>query len=196
MNEQNIEFINVDISEFFDIQEQSQEEIDTGIVVFTEHQRQLVHALRDKLSTTNKDELGPLNKRIDDLKKLAALLKTRVEIFSEIPEKVNWLEEFGEYDTELFVHKKMKTDKEVAKSVLPLVKAEYEKITDWNQQTVHEATMKVVSDMGVKNGVVFWCARVAMTGKMSTPGGVDEVADLLGKQESIRRIDFSIELLK
>ena len=71
MDEIKLEFTNVDISEFFDQSEQPQEEIDTGIVVFTEHQRQLVHTLRDKLTGDNENQLAPLNKRIDDLKKLA-----------------------------------------------------------------------------------------------------------------------------
>ena len=74
MNEHNIEFTNVDINEFFDIQEQPQEQFDTGIVVFTEHQRQLVHQLRDSLTGEHVHELIPLNKRIDDLKKLAAAI--------------------------------------------------------------------------------------------------------------------------
>lgn len=71
MNEQDIEFTNVDISEFFDQTEQTQQEVDTGIVVFTEHQRQLVHTLRDNLTGEHANQLVPLNKRIDDLKKLA-----------------------------------------------------------------------------------------------------------------------------
>ena len=89
----------------------------------------------------------------------------------------------------------MKTDLEVAKVVLPKIRAAYDKLTDWNMETIHNATMGVVEEMGVKNGVVFWCTRVAITGKMSTPGGVDEVADLIGKEETLRRLDFSIEYI-
>ncbi|MBQ9485582.1 MAG: glutamate--tRNA ligase [Clostridia bacterium] len=130
-----------------------------------------------------------------DLKKIAALLKTRIEIFSEIPDKINFLEEFGEYDVSLFTHKKMKTDAEIAKAVLPVARKAIADIKDFTFDAVHDAMMKVVADMGLKNGQVFWTVRVAISGKESTPGGVMEIADLIGKEETLRRMDFSIALL-
>ncbi len=130
-----------------------------------------------------------------DLKKVAALLKTRIEIYSEIPEKINFLEEFGEYDLELYFHKKMKTDVEMAKLVLPKARKALADLKDFNFDTVHDALMALVAEMGVKNGQVFWCVRVAISGKQSTPGGVMELAELLGKEETLRRMDYSIELL-
>lgn len=130
-----------------------------------------------------------------DLKKIAALLKTRVEIFSEIPEKIDFLEEFGEYDIALFTHKKMKTDAEIAKAVLPNARKAIADLKEFTFDGVHDAMMKVVADMGLKNGQVFWTVRVAISGKESTPGGVMEIADLLGREETLRRIDFSLDLL-
>lgn len=130
-----------------------------------------------------------------DLKKIAALLKTRVEIFSEIPDKINFLEEFGEYDPALFTHKKMKTDSDIAKTVLPAARKAIAELEEFSFDSVHDAMMKVVSDLGMKNGQVFWCVRVAISGKESTPGGVMEIAELLGKEETLRRLDFSIKLL-
>ncbi len=130
-----------------------------------------------------------------DLNKIAELLKTRIEIFSEIPEKINFLEEFEEFSSDLYFHKKMKTDVEIAKTVLPLAREAIANLKDFNFDTIHDAMMKLVSDLGVKNGQVFWCVRVAISGKLSTPGGVMEIAELLGKQETLRRLDFSIALL-
>ncbi len=130
-----------------------------------------------------------------DLKKVAGLLKTRVEIFSEIADKINFLEEFGEYDLALYTHKKMKTDCEIAKVVLPKARKAIEQLSEFTFDNVHDAMMALVSELGVKNGQVFWCVRVAISGKESTPGGVMEIAELLGKEETLRRLDFSIELL-
>ena len=130
-----------------------------------------------------------------DLKKIANLLKTRIEIFSEIPDKINFLEEYGEYDLALYTHKKMKTDAEIAKTVLPLARKAIADLKEFTFDTVHDAMMELVAKLGVKNGQVFWCVRVAISGKESTPGGVMEIAELLGKEETLRRLDFSINLL-
>ena len=130
-----------------------------------------------------------------DLVKMAKLLKTRVEIFSEIPEKINFLEEFGEYDLALYSHKKMKTDVEIAKIVLPEAKKAIEELKEFTFDSVHDAMMNVVSKLGMKNGQVFWCVRVAISAKESTPGGVMEIAELLGKEETLRRLEFSINLI-
>ncbi len=130
-----------------------------------------------------------------DLKKIASLLKTRIQIFSEIPDKINFLEEFGDYDIALFTHKKMKTDENIAKSVLPKAKDKILSLKEFTFDAVHDAMMELCAEMGLKTGQVFWCVRVAISGKESTPGGVMEIADLIGKDETIRRLDFSINLL-
>ena len=130
-----------------------------------------------------------------DLVKIANLLKTRIETFEEIPAKIDFLEEFGEYDLSLYTHKKMKTDSEIAKIVLPASRKAIEELKEFTFDSVHDAMMKVVADLGMKNGQVFWCVRVAISGKESTPGGVMEIAELLGKEETLRRIDYSIGLL-
>ena len=130
-----------------------------------------------------------------DLLKIANLLKTRVEIFSEIPDKINFLEEFGEYDLSIYTHKKMKTDTEIAKTVLPLARESIANLKEFTFDSVHDCMMELVSKLGVKNGQVFWCVRVAISGKESTPGGVMEIAELLGREETLRRLDFSIDLL-
>lgn len=130
-----------------------------------------------------------------DLIKIAKLLKTRVEIFSEIPEKINFLEEFSEYSLDLYSHKKMKTDVEIAKKVLPVVREKIASSDVFTFDSVHDVCMETVNQLQMKNGQVFWCVRVAISGKESTPGGVMEIAELLGKEETLRRLDFSIQLI-
>ena len=130
-----------------------------------------------------------------DEKLIAALMKTRVEILSEIPEKINFLEEFGKFDTALFCHKKMKTDENLAKEILPLIKEVLLSLPDFSHDSIHDALINLATEKGYKNGQVLWTARVALTGKDVTPGGAVEMAQLLGKQRSIERIDFSIALL-
>lgn len=130
-----------------------------------------------------------------DLLKIAALLKTRIETFGEIPEKINFLEEFGKYDILLYTHKKMKTDAEIAKTVLPVAREKIAALKEFTFDSVHSAMTETVSELGMKNGQVFWCVRVAISGKESTPGGVMEIAELIGREETLKRLDYSIALL-
>ena len=126
---------------------------------------------------------------------LARLMKTRVEILSEIPEKIDFLEEFGEYDPQLFCHKKMKTDENLAKTVLPMIRETLEKLPSFTHDSIHDSLIALATEKGYKNGQILWTARVALTGKDITPGGAVEMAELLGKDRSLERIDFSLALL-
>ncbi len=126
---------------------------------------------------------------------LARLMKTRVEILSEIPEKIDFLEEFGEYDPQLFCHKKMKTDESLAKTVLPMIRETLEKLPSFSHDAIHDSLIALATEKGYKNGQILWTARVALTGKDVTPGGAVEMAELLGKDRSLERIDFSLSLL-
>ena len=125
---------------------------------------------------------------------LLSILKTRIETFGEIPQKLEFLNEFGKYDVNLFCHKKMKTDVETAKVVLPLVKELLEN-TEFTHDSLHDAFMNLAQSKGYKNGQVMYPARVALTGVESTPGGAIEMALILGKDEALRRINYSISLL-
>ena len=118
-----------------------------------------------------------------------------METFGEIPEKVDFLEEFGPYDPALFTHKKMKTDLEVAKKVLPAARELFASLPTFDYQTLHDELMALVARLGMKNGQVLWCVRVAISGRESTPGGVMELAEILGKEETLRRMDFSIGMI-
>ena len=130
-----------------------------------------------------------------DNRLIAPLLKTRVEILSEIPDKINFLEEFEEYSLDLYYHKKMKTDKEMAKVVVPLIYKTLESIDTFDHDTIYTSLSNCAQENGYKSGQVLGIARVALSGKEVTPGGSVELALILGKQESLRRLQFSMDLL-
>ncbi len=125
---------------------------------------------------------------------MLSLLKTRIETLGEIAPMLEFLNEFGEYDINLYTHKKMKTDAEVAKKVLPLIKEVLEN-TEFTHDALHDKLIALASNNGYKNGQILFPARIALTGKESTPGGAIEMALLIVKEESLRRINYSISLL-
>ena len=130
-----------------------------------------------------------------DTDKLLALVRTRIQTFGEIPEKLDFLEEFGKYDTELFVNEKQKSSLDTAKTLLPQIKAALEKTGEWNNAALFDALVKFSSDSGIKKQAVLWIARIAITGKSATAGGATEIAELIGKEVTLKRIDFSLSLL-
>ena len=130
-----------------------------------------------------------------DLKKIAKLLHGRVEFLGEIPEKIDWIVSLPEYDLALFDNKKNKTDREVAKTLLPEIKAWLEEIDDFSNDNLFTALSEKAKEKGVKSGSVFWIMRIAITGMAVTPGGATEIAELLGKTETIARIDKSLGYL-
>ena len=130
-----------------------------------------------------------------DYKKLAVLMHDRTEKFIDIVEQLDFIDELPDYDIDLYNHKKMKTNPENSleslKEALPVLEA----IDDWNEESVHNALFELIEKLGVKNGLILWPVRVALSGKSFTPGGAIEIADLLGKEESIIRIKKGIEKL-
>ncbi len=130
-----------------------------------------------------------------DFKKIAALVKTRIEVFPDIKDQIDFFETLPEYDTSMYCHKKMKTDEEksleVLKDVLPLLEAQ----EDFSNDALFGLLKKYVEEKGVKVGFVMWPLRTAVSGKQSTPGGATELMEIFGKEESLARIRRGIELL-
>ncbi len=131
-----------------------------------------------------------------DLKKIAAMVKTRIEVFPDIPEMVDFFRELPEYDAAMYTHKKMKTDAasslEVLKEVLPILEDQ----EDYSNDALYQALSSYVERKGCKNGYVMWPVRTAVSGKQMTPAGATEIMEILGKEESLRRIRKGIELLR
>ena len=130
-----------------------------------------------------------------DLNKIAMLVKTRIETFCDIAEKIDFFEELPEYDTEMYVHKKMKTTKESSLTVLTELLPELEALEDYSIAGVEKTLMGYIERTGIKNGQGLWPVRTAVSGKQSTPGGAYEIMEIIGKEESLKRIRKAIELL-
>ncbi len=130
-----------------------------------------------------------------DQKAISALLQPRLERLSDIPEQIDFFDILPEYDTELFCHKKMKTDRENSKSSLIAMLPVLEGVAVWDFDTLHEALFALIAKLEVKNGIILWPLRVALSGKAFTPGGGLELAAILGKEESLKRIKKGIEML-
>ena len=131
-----------------------------------------------------------------DLKKIAAMVKTRIEVFPDITEMVDFFRELPEYDAAMYTHKKMKTDTasslEVLTELLPILEAQ----EDYSNDALYQALSAYVEKKGCKNGYVMWPVRTAVSGKQMTPAGATEIMEILGKEESLRRIRKGIELLQ
>lgn len=130
-----------------------------------------------------------------DLKKIAAMVQTRIEIFPDIAEHIDFFEALPEYDAAMYTHKKMKTTAETSLAVLcdvlPLLEAQ----EDYSNDALYALLGGYVAEKGVKNGYVMWPLRTAVSGKQMTPGGATELMELLGKDESIARIKAGIAKL-
>ncbi len=129
------------------------------------------------------------------IEKIAKILQSRIEILSDIPSQIDFLAEIESYDLELFVNKKNKTSIELAKEVLPKIITYIEGMTEFNNQILFDELKQVATEVGIKVGGFFWIMRIAITGMAVTPGGATEMADILGKEETLKRLRFSLSLL-
>lgn len=131
-----------------------------------------------------------------DLEKVALLCQSRIEIFPDICELVDFLEDVPEYDCSMYCHKKMKTDETSSRIVLEELIELFEKQTDYSNDALFSMLTEYAAAHEYKNGYVLWPVRTAVSGKQMTPAGATEIMELLGKEESIRRIKNGIEKLK
>lgn len=130
-----------------------------------------------------------------DYPRLAELMQERTEVFGRVPEMVAFLAELPDYDIELYTHKKMKTDAAISRANLELVRPVLESIDNWTEQELHDRVIEAIAAAGLKNGAVLWPLRIAISGQASTPGGAFEIAWLLGKEETLRRLDNGLRRL-
>lgn len=130
-----------------------------------------------------------------DLRKIATLVKTRIEIFPDIKEQIDFFEELPEYDVAMYTHKKMKTNAETSLEVLTEILPVFEALEDYSNDTLFAELKSYVEQKGCKNGYAMWPVRTAVSGKQNTPGGATEIMEIIGKEESLRRIRKGIELL-
>ncbi|MEG1492408.1 MAG: glutamate--tRNA ligase [Oscillospiraceae bacterium] len=130
-----------------------------------------------------------------DISAFAPLLQPRTDKLTDIPEKIDFFDALPEYDIELFTNKKSKTNAEIAldmlKKALPVISA----IDPWTDEAIHDALVSLAEKLEVKNALLMWPVRIAVAGKLVTPGGAVEICRILGRDETIRRIIVGIEKL-
>ena len=131
-----------------------------------------------------------------DAAAIAALLQARCEKLTEIPEKVDFFDALPDYDVEFFTNKKSKTNAEVSLSMLEKAIPALEAIKNWTQDTVHDTLIDLAASLEVKNATLMWPVRIAVAGKLVTPGGAVELCHILGKEETLRRLKLGVEKLQ
>ena len=131
-----------------------------------------------------------------DFSKIAAMVKTRIEVFPDILEMVDFFETLPDYDPQMYCHKKMKTTKESALEVLKELLPVLEVQEDYSNDALYQTLLAYVEQKGCKNGYVMWPVRTAVSGKQMTPAGATEIMEILGKEESLLRIRRGIALLE
>lgn len=130
-----------------------------------------------------------------DLKKVASLIKSRIEILPDIKDQIDFFEAVPEYDTAMYCHKKMKTNEKTSLEVLKEILPRLEAWDDYSNDALFGLLKGFAEEKGYKNGYVMWPVRTAVSGKQNTPGGATEIMEVLGKAESVERIKNAIELL-
>ncbi|MCL2221870.1 MAG: glutamate--tRNA ligase [Oscillospiraceae bacterium] len=123
---------------------------------------------------------------------ISKILQPRLEKLSDIPEKIDFFDTISDFDTELFVHKKSKTDRDISRDMLRAAKKSIAELESWSNETVHETLISLAESLGVKNATLMWPLRIALAGRPVTPGGAVEICCILGQRESLHRIDLAL----
>ena len=131
-----------------------------------------------------------------DFKKIAEMVKTRIEVFPDIAGHVDFFNELPKYDTAMYVHKKMKTNEESSLEVLKELLPIFEALDDYSNDSLYNTLLDYVAKKECKNGYAMWPVRTAVSGKQMTPAGATEIMEVLGKEESLNRIRKGIEMLE
>ena len=130
-----------------------------------------------------------------DIKALARVLQPRLEVFSDIPSQIGFINNVAEFDTALYINKKMKTDQAVAKQALTFALEKLKTVEDWSNDNLFAELKALAEEKGLKNGQIMYPVRIALSGRETTPGGATEIAVIIGKNETLRRIENALERL-
>lgn len=130
-----------------------------------------------------------------DERKIANMVKTRIEVFPDIIGHIDFFEEMPDYDVAMYTHKKMKSNAETSLRVLTDVLPVLEAQEDFSHEALHAVLSQYIEKEGVKTGLVMWPIRTAVSGKQMTPAGATEIMEVLGKEESLARIRNGVEKL-
>ncbi len=131
-----------------------------------------------------------------DTAAIAALLQARCERLTDIPEKLDFFDELPDYDLELFTNKKSKTDAPISRDMLASVIPVLTALPDWTTESIHDALIALAERLAVKNATLMWPVRIAAAGKLVTPGGAVEICQILGRDETLRRLSLGLSRLE
>ena len=131
-----------------------------------------------------------------DNEKLAKLIQTRISVFPEVNEKAEFVKGLPDYDTELFVNKKNKTTVDQCAEIIEYSLPKLKEVTDWSNDALFELLKAIAEEKGIKAGAVMWAIRIGVSGLAVTPGGATELMEILGKDESIKRLETSLAKIK
>ena len=130
-----------------------------------------------------------------DTAAIAALLQARCEKLTDIPEKVDFFDALPEYPVDYYTNKKSKTNPDVSRAMLEAVIPVLEGLTEWTDEAIHDALVDLSQRLEVKNATLMWPVRIAAAGKLVTPGGAVEICRILGKDETLRRLNAGLAML-
>lgn len=130
-----------------------------------------------------------------DTAAIAALLQARCEKLTDIPEKVDFFDALPEYPVDYYTNKKSKTNPDVSRAMLEAVIPVLEGLTEWTDEAIHDALVDLAQRLEVKNATLMWPVRIAAAGKLVTPGGAVEICRILGKDETLRRLNAGLAML-
>ena len=137
-----------------------------------------------------------VKKECYDAAAIAAVLQARCEKLTDIPEKVDFFDELPAYDVEFFTNKKSKTNPEVCIQMLNAAIPALEELAEWTNESIHDTLIGLAQQLEVKNATLMWPVRIAAAGKMVTPGGAVEICQILGKDETVRRLRAGLAMLQ
>ena len=165
--------------------------------IYEAHEAELLKDHKEpEVEGLDEEQKKEVLKKDYNFKKIAGMVQTRIETFPDIPALIDFFEEVPEYDNELYRHKKMKTDPEkglvLLREVLPVLEAQ----EAFDNDSLFETLKSFAGEKEYKIGYVMWPLRTAVSGKQNTPGGATELMEVLGKEESLRRIRLGIEKLQ
>ncbi len=131
-----------------------------------------------------------------DNEKLARHVPTRLSVLREVNEKAEFVKGLPDYDTARFVNKKNKTTVEQCSEIIEYALPKLREVTDWSNDALFELLKAIADEKGVKAGAVMWAIRIGVSGLAVTPGGATELMEILGKDESIKRLETSLARIK
>ena len=130
-----------------------------------------------------------------DLKKIAQMVKSRIEVFPDIADMIDFFEKLPDYDVTLYTNKKWKTNSEKSLAVLQELLPALEAQEDYSNDALYDVLKSYADEKGYKPGFVIWPVRIAVSGKQNTPAGATEIMEVIGKEETISRMKKAIEML-